>query len=341
LLALLLAAVLVPESADVVLSVEDASGLRALLQKAGTHAPLLAPDAVGATLRDRVGVDLLAESPAWGVGQRGARTLAFSSHGMGLSAPVRDAGAAKRMLASWLSQGPRRAGRVAGSRLLTASGEDAAAVLKSMSRPVPLPRDLAARAKGPVWLWARTAEPLRGMMLSIEASGTGIVGLGVVNASGALLTGSAPAGCASGIACLRAAPGPAGLRVLALALEKLEATAQPELAAAARVEERVDAIDVRELAQTRSLTRALRIAAVFDAPEAAGPALDARVDLAAIDAALATINPLDALRGGVVAGAYAAHLLYGQLLRNAGPLTVTGNPQRGGAAEIDVRLPLR
>ena len=340
-LALLLAAVLVPESADVVLSVEDASGLRALLQKAGTHAPLLAPDAVGATLRDRVGVDLLAESPAWGVGQRGARTLAFSSHGMGLSAPVRDAGAAKRMLSSWLSQGPRRAGRVAGSRLLTASGEDAAAVLKSMSRPVPLPRDLAARAKGPVWLWARTAEPLRGMMLSIEASGTGIVGLGVVNASGALLTGSAPAGCASGIACLRAAPGPAGLRLLALALEKLEATAQPELAAAARVEERVDAIDVRELAQTRSLTRALRIAAVFDAPEAAGPALDARVDLAAIDAALATINPLDALRGGVVAGAYAAHLLYGHLLRNAGPLTVTGNPQRGGAAEIDVRLPLR
>ena len=275
-LALLLAAVLVPESADVVLSVEDASGLRALLQKAGTHAPLLAPDAVGATLRDRVGVDLLAESPAWGVGQRGARTLAFSSHGMGLSAPVRDAGAAKRMLASWLSQGPRRAGRVAGSRLLTASGEDAAAVLKSMSRPVPLPRDLAARAKGPVWLWARTAEPLRGMMLSIEASGTGIVGLGVVNASGALLTGSAPAGCASGIACLRAAPGPAGLRVLALALEKLEATAQPELAAAARVEERVDAIDVRELAQTRSLTRALRIAAVFDAPEAAATATSKR-----------------------------------------------------------------
>jgi len=43
----------------------------------------------------------------------------------------------------------------------------------------------------------------------------------------------------------------------------------------------------------------------------------------------------------VVAGAYAAHLLYGPLLRNAGPLTVTGNPQQGGAAEIEVRLPLR
>ena len=340
-LALLLAAVLVPESADVVLSVEDASGLRALFQKAGTHAPSLAPDAVGATLRDRLGVDLLAESPAWGLAQRGARTVAFSSQAMGLSAPVRDAGAAKTMLASWLAQGPRRAGRVVGSRLLTASGEEAVALLKSMSRPVPLPRDLAARAKGPVWLWARTAEPLRGMMLSIEASGTGVVGRGGVAASGALLSGRAPAGCASGIACLRAAPGPAGRRVLALALEKLEATAQPELATAARVEERVDAIDVRELAQSRSITRALRIAAVFDAPEAAATALDARVDLAAIDAALGTINPLDALRGGVVAGAYAAHLLYGPLLRNAGPLTVTGNPQRGGAAEIEVRLPLR
>jgi hypothetical protein len=339
LLALLIAAVLVPESADVVLSVEDPSGLQALFGKAGTHAPTLAPEAVGATLRDRVGVDLLAESPAWGLAQRGARTVAFSRQAMGLSAPVRDAGAAKKMLASWLAQGQRRTGRLVGSRLLTASGEEAAALLKSMSRPVPLPRDLAARAKGPVWIWARTAEPLRGMMLSIEASGTGIVGRGVVAASGALLSGRAPAGCASGMACLRAAPGPAGRRVLALALEKLEATAQPELATAARVEERVDAVDVRELA--RSLTRALRIAAVFDAPEAAASALDARVDLGAIDAALGTINPLEALRGGVVAGAYAAHLLYGPLLRNAGPLTVTGNPQQGGAAEIEVRLPLR
>jgi len=339
LLALLIAAVLVPESADVVLSVEDPSGLQALFGKAGTHAPTLAPEAVGATLRDRVGVDLLAESPAWGLAQRGARTVAFSRQAMGLSAPVRDAGAAKKMLASWLAQGQRRAGRLVGSRLLTASGEEAAALLKSMSRPVPLPRDLAARAKGPVWIWARTAEPLRGMMLSIEASGTGIVGRGVVAASGALLSGRAPAGCASGMACLRAAPGPAGRRVLALALEKLEATAQPELATAARVEERVDAVDVRELA--RSLTRALRIAAVFDAPEAAASALDARVDLGAIDAALGTINPLEALRGGVVAGAYAAHILYGPLLRNAGPLTVTGNPQQGGAAEIEVRLPLR
>jgi len=339
LLALLIAAVLVPESADVVLSVEDPSGLQALFGKAGTHAPSLAPEAVGATLRDRVGLDLLAESPAWGLAQRGARTVAFSRQATGLSAPVRDAGAAKKMLASWLAQGQRRTGRLVGSRLLTASGEEAAALLKSMSRPVPLPRDLAARAKGPVWIWARTAEPLRGMMLSIEASGTGIVGRGVVAASGALLSGRAPAGCASGIACLRAAPGPAGRRVLALALEKLEATIQPELATAARVEERVDAVDVHELA--RSLTRALRIAAVFDAPEAAATALDARVDLGAIDAALGTINPLEALRGGVVAGAYAAHLLYGPLLRNAGPLTVTGNPQQGGAAEIEVRLPLR
>ena len=97
---------------------------------------------------------------------------------------------------------------------------------------------------------------------------------------------------------------------------------------------------MRELAQTRSLTRALRIAAVFDAPEAAGPALDARVDLAAIDAALAAINPLDALRGGAAAGAWAAHILYGSLLRNAGPLTFTGDRRENGA-DVEVRLPLR
>ena len=34
--------------------------------------------------------------------------------------------------------------------------------------------------------------------------------------------------------------------------------------------------------------------------------------------------PLDALRGSLAAGAYAAHLVYGPMLRNAGPLTLTG-----------------
>ncbi len=39
--------------------------------------------------------------------------------------------------------------------------------------------------------------------------------------------------------------------------------------------------------------------------------------------------------------AYAAHLIYGPLLRNAGPLTLTGNPAQGNTAEVELRLPLR
>jgi hypothetical protein len=340
LLALFLAAVLVPEDTDAVLSIEDASGLRALLGKAGTYAPSLAPELVGATLRDRVGIDLLAESPAWGLAQ-GARMLAFSRNAMGLSVPLRDASAAKKTLSSWLAQDPRRAGRIVRSRLLTASGQDATTLLAAMSRRRALPPDLAARAKGPVWIWARLAEPLRAIVLSVDASGTGLLAGGIVTAKDAILSGRAPLGCENGIGCLRAGLGPAGRRALAVALEQLTLPAHPELARAERVEQRLEAIDARQLSVPGSLSRALRIVPVFDAPEGPPPALEARVNLAAIDAALATMTPLDALRGALAAGAYAAHLLYGRLLRNAGPLLLTGNSQRGSAAEIDLRLPLR
>jgi hypothetical protein len=341
LLALLVAAVLVPEAADVVLSIEDVSGLRALLEKAGTHAPSLAPEPIGATLRDRVGIDLLAESPAWGLAQRGARMLSFSRRTIGLSAPLRDGNAAKKMLSAWLAQNPRRAGRIAGSRLLTASGPEAAPLLAAMVRPAAVPRELAAQAKGALWLWARLAEPLRAAVLSIEASGTGVVARGVVTAQGAILAGKAPAGCEAGIACLRVGLGPAGRAALAHALEHLGIPSQPELQAAARVQERLEAIEVRELTDSHSLPRALRVAPLFDGPQAAATALEGRIDLAGIDAALATLTPLDALRGAIAATAYAVHLLYGRLLHNAGPLTFIGNPQRGGSAAIEVRLPLR
>lgn len=330
-----------PESADVVLSIEDVSGLRALLEKAGTHAPSLAPEPIGTTLRDRVGIDLLAESPAWGLAPRGARMLSFSRRAIGLSAPLRDGNAAKKMLSAWLAQNPRRAGRVVGSRLLTASGQDAAALLTAMARPAAVPRELAAHAKRALWLWARMDEPLRAVALSIEASGFGVVARGLVTAKGAILAGRAPAGCEATIACLRAGLGPAGRGALAHALEQLGIPAQPELPAAARVEERVEAIEARQLSGPQSLPRALRIAAVFDRPEAAPTALEGRIDLASIDAALAALTPLDAFQGALAASAYAMHLLYGRLLRNAGPLTLTGSPQRGGSAEIEVRLPLR
>src|SRR5204863_6863648 len=124
---LLAAAVLGPASPGAGLSIEGVSGLRALLGKAGTHAPSLGPHPIGSTLTDRLGVDLLAESAEWGLAARGARLVVFSRDGMGLAAPVRDATAAKKVLAAWLAQKPRRAGRIAGRRLLTASGANPAA----------------------------------------------------------------------------------------------------------------------------------------------------------------------------------------------------------------------
>ena len=142
-LALLAAAVLIPASADGVLTIENASGLRALLSAAAVHAPSLGPEEVGASLRADVGVDLLAEGREWGLARRGPRMLVFAGGATGLSAPVRDPKAARRALAAWLSGSTRRAGKVAAGRLLTASGRGAAALLKTMSRPTALPRDLA------------------------------------------------------------------------------------------------------------------------------------------------------------------------------------------------------
>ena len=74
-----------------------------------------------------------------------------------------------------------------------------------------------------------------------------------------------------------------------------------------------------------------------------GPALAGHLDLAQVAAALARLTPLDALSGPWPAGAYAAHLVYGPLLRNAGPLTLTGDPLPSSkdAAQVELRLPLR
>src|SRR4051812_12186890 len=87
LVALLLAAVLVPASADIVLFVEDASGARALLEKAATYAASLGASPLGSSLRERVGIDLLSEAADadWGLAP-GPRMLVISRQGMGLSA---------------------------------------------------------------------------------------------------------------------------------------------------------------------------------------------------------------------------------------------------------------
>jgi hypothetical protein len=335
------AAVFVPASADAVLAVEDVAGVRALLEKAGGYAPSLAPQPVGATLRTRLGVDLLAVEPGWGLPPKGARLVVFSGGAMGLNAPVRDLKTARKQMAAWVAQDPRRVARISRGRLFTASGRGAQALLTAMARPVALSPELSARAQGPVWLWARLEDPLRATLLTVEASGTGIVARGLVTATGPVLAGAAPVGCASGVACLRAGVAEAGRTALARLLARLGAAPQPELAGAARVEERIEAVDVRGLSDPRSLGAALPIAPAFGSPAAAGPAFAARVDLGGVDSALAALTPFDAIRGGLAAGAYAVHALYGELLRNAGPLTVTGSPARGNAVEIELRLPLR
>jgi hypothetical protein len=189
-------------------------------------------------------------------------------------------------------------------------------------------------------MWARLADPLRAMVLSLDASEGGLVARGTVTASGPLLNGHAPAGCEGVIACIRAGLAPAGRLAFAAVLQRLGLAPQPELSTATRVEERIESVEVRELAGPGSLARALPLKAAFERPEADGAALQGRIDLSAFAGALTEMTPLDALRGPVAAGTYAFYLLYGRLLRNAGPLTITGDP-RGNSADVEMHLPLR
>jgi hypothetical protein len=266
--------------------------------------------------------------------------LVISRQGIGLSAPVSDAAAVKRKLGAWVSRSPRRAGRLAGGRLFTASGPEAAAVLTSMAKPTPISAALAAQAKGPLWAWLRLAAPLRAAAFSIDASATGLSATGLVEGDGPILAGPAPAGCAAGTICLRAGVAAAGSGALAVLLRQLGGEV-PGLASAKRVELRVDAVDARQLSDARSLGSALKIAPALDGPASPGASLEGRAELGEIDAALALMSPLDALRGPLAGGAWAAHLLYGALLRNAGPVTLSGDPRPGNRAAIRLRLPLR
>jgi len=267
--------------------------------------------------------------------------LVISRQGMGLSAPVRDTAAVKRKLGAWVSRSPRRAGRLAGGRLFTASGPEAAAVLTSMAKPTPISSALAAQAKGPLWAWLRLAAPLRAAVLSIDASAPGLSASGLLEGESPILAGPAPAGCAKGAICLRAGVAAAGSGALAVLLRQLGAEVPAGLASAKRVELRVDALDARQLSDASSLASALQIAPALDGPASPGASLEGRAEMGEIDAALALMSPLDALRGPLAGGAWAAHLLYGALLRNAGPLTLSGDPRPGNRAAIRLRLPLR
>ena len=366
--ALLLAAsgaALVPASADGALVVESAAGLRALLETAGRRAASLSPDALGGTLRDRVGVDLLAEQPQWALSTRGPRALVLMLGSVGLSAPVADAKAARRALEAWLSpsasgslpasrptrpkplKGPLASGDragmiapVAGSRrLLTASGRHAAALVSAMAHPSPFSSDkaLLSKATGPAWLYVKGQPPLRAALFALDASAAGLTARGLVTPlRDPILAGGAPGPCdGAPPGCLRAGLGPSGRAVLSIVLAQL----QKALPAADAVAVRLDGIDLQQVGGDRSLPRALRISCAA-AEAQPGPALVGQLDLAAIDASLRQLTPLDALRGSMAASVYAAHLLYGSLLRNAGPLMLSGVASKSGA-EIELRLPLR
>lgn len=333
-IALLVAAALVPGTAQGALILEDASGLRAFLTAASAYAPSLSPREVGLSLRAMVGVDLLDEQPEWGLAHHGARVLAVSRDAVGLSAPLRDAKSARVALAAWRDARRGRAGTVARGRLFTASGRGAPAMLKGLLHSQQLPKQLLAAARGPLVWTARLDEPLRAAVLAVDASAQGLVARGILIASAPLLAAPAPAGCdGAPTACLRAGLGPAGRGAIALALAQLRMPPQEGLMRASRAALRIDAVDARRL-------EALVPAAAFDGPATSGPALSGLVDLSKLDAALAKLTPLDVLSGEWAAAAYAAHLLYGPLLRNAGPLTLTGDPLPKNTARIELRLPL-
>lgn len=343
-LALLLAAALVPAQADGALVLDGAhgaDGLRALLEKAGTYTASLSPDVVGESLRTSVGVNLLAEQPSFALAPKGARVLAFWRKSAGLSAPVTAPRKAREAAQAWVRGQPaNRAARVAAGRVLLASGPQAAKLLKLLAHMKALPKPLSAHATGPAWLWLAGQSPLKAAVFAIDASSTGLVARGtVVPLKQPILAAPAPDGCEGNPpGCLRAGLGPSGRALLDAAFARLGLGPPPD---AASVIVRLLGIDASRLTDDRSLPRALHVIALAAPPAAQGAALTAYLDLADIDRALAKLSPLDTLRGSLAAGAYAAHLLYAPLLRNAGPLSLAGTAAPKGAAEIEIRLPLR
>ncbi|MFN2546421.1 MAG: hypothetical protein ABR567_03210 [Myxococcales bacterium] len=332
LLALILAAQL--DGALVLDGRSGAGGLGAFLTTAGTHARSFSPGAVGGMLREMVGVDLLDEQPQWSLAKHGARTLVISRKSVGLSAPVTNAARARAALKAWLRAAPNdRAGRVSGKTLFTSSGREAAALLKTVARLKPF------RASGPAWLWVKGRPPLKDATFKLDASSTGLVARGLVTPlRDAILAGNAPSGCEGAPpGCLRANFGPSGRELLVLAFAHIGLQPPPE---GPSLIARLLGIDVQELSDARSLPRALRVTATAEPPGPPGPAVVGQFDLADVERELARLSPIDAMRGSFVASVYAAHLIYSPLLRNAGPLALTGTPAKN-AAEIEIRLPIR
>jgi hypothetical protein len=359
LIALLLAAALqaYPAPAHAALAIDDAAGLRAFLDAAGAHARSLTSAEVGRHLYEQFGLDPLTAS--------GPRTLVFSPHASGMIATL-DAAKAKAALAAW--KRPTRIGLVANGKLYTASGQDAKALLKALQRPRPLDKRL--QTKGPVSLWFSLLPPLQQAGFALEASATGLNISGLVTASKPILQGPAPADCEGAVGCVTGGLGPAGRELLMRALVMLGLPApRGDTNGPTRVAGRLNGVDGAALSGPSSVRSAMHYALIFDWPSAPADSCqtpagqfalsnprcaplskldgerasaDASLDLAKVDEAMASLTALDALKGEYAAGAYGIHLIYGELLRHLGPLTLHATPARNAAAaaELQLQLPL-
>ena len=315
------AAAVVPSNVEAAVLLDGsraAEGLRAFFDGVAQRAPALA---AGPRLAALVGPDLLDEPLSWGLATSGARAIVLQGASFGLTAPLRDARAARAALHSWLAvAGPPhpvraghvrgalsagdgrrvRAGAVAsiagGTRLLTASGPQAVALLATLgqvasraSAPISTDRLLApglSRLTGPAAMLARGRDPLRAAVLSLEGSASGLVARGLLFAPAPLLAGSAPgpAACAgASLLCLRAGLGPSGRDALALAArtylgallappsrEGPERLAIAAAAAAERVVVRSEGADPRLLTDEREAVWAVRLQAITSPSAAEG-----------------------------------------------------------------------
>lgn len=347
-----------PAPAHAAIALDDAAGLRAFLDAAGAYARSVSSAEVGRQLREQVGLDPLTLT--------GPRTIVFAPHAVGMVTAL-DAATAKATLAVW--KRPTRIGLVSKGKLYTASGKDAQALLKALQKPRALEKRL--QTKGPVSLWFSLAPPLQSAGFALEASAQGIELHGLVTASKPILQGQAPGPCEGApMGCATASLGPAGRELMMRALVMLGRPApRGDASGATRVAGRLDSVDTAALSGPRSLPSAMRYAFVFEWPGAAAdncrtpqglfalsnppcsplpkldgssPAADLSLDLAKLDDAMASLTALDALKGEYAAGAFGIHLIYGELLRHLGPLTLHAEPSKNAAAaaELSLHLPL-
>jgi hypothetical protein len=330
-----------------------ASGLRAFLDAAGVYARSLSSAEIGHGLREQLAVDPLTLT--------GPRTIVFARRATGLVATMEPA-KARAALKAW--KRPWHVGLVAKGRLYTASGRDAQALLKALQRAQPL------SVKGPVAVWFAVEPPLRSATFTVQASAQGLSAEGRVTASKPLLQGPKPTPCAgTPPGCFVAGLGPAGHELLVRALVYAgEPTPRAGPTGGTRIAARLDRIDASALGRHRTIPDAMLYAAAFDAIgwpadarcqtppdvevltnprceappplEAAGEGAELSADPPQVAAALSRLTALDALKGEAAAGAYATYLLYGQLLRHLGPLTMRAQAAENDAAEVSLQLPL-